>query len=124
MVTVTSSIPATVSATAVVDSTSSRPDQVTSKTQSSSVAVMPPGIFVRFVISVPLNESVIDRANLTRGILTVYENGTLDGIKGNVSINVSKTKNVKYFSTGSILRIICPSVLLHIEKNDSPQCFC
>ena len=60
---------------------------------SSSVAVIPPGIFVRFVISVPLNQSVSDasfKANLTRGILTAYENGSLDGITGNVSVNVSK----------------------------------
>jgi len=41
---------------------------------------------------------VSDRANLTRGILAVYENGTLDGVTGNVSVNVSKRKEiVKYF---------------------------
>ena len=64
-------------------------------TQSSSVAVIPPGTFVRFVISVPLNQSVTDisfRANLTRGILTAYENGTLDGLTVNVSVNVSTRK--------------------------------
>lgn len=64
-------------------------------TRSSSVAVKPPGTFVRFVISVPLNQSVNERlfaANLTRGILTVYENGTLDGTTRNVSVNVSERK--------------------------------
>ena len=60
--------------------------------QSSSVAVVPPGTFVRFIISVPLNET-LSRANLTRGIITVYENGTLDGMRGNVSVNVSERKN-------------------------------
>jgi len=95
MVTATSSLPATVSASAVVYTTPFRPDLATSKTQSSSVTVIPSGTFVRFVISVPLNESVSDKANLTRGILTVYENGTLDGITGNVSVNVSKIKKVK-----------------------------
>ena len=62
-------------------------------TQSSSVPVIPPGTFVRFVISVPLNQSVNEssfRANLTRGILTAYEKGTLDGITESVSVNVSK----------------------------------
>ena len=49
---------------------------------------------MRFVISVPLNQSVTDisfKANLTRGILTAYENGTSDGLTGNVSVNVSKS---------------------------------
>ena len=119
MVTFTPSLPATVSATTVFYTTSSRPELLTSKTQSSSVAVIPPGTFVRFVISVPLNESVSDKANLTRGILTVYENGSLDGITGNVSVNVSERKK-KYFlqSTGSFLRSFPPTVLLHniIEK--------
>ena len=66
----------------------------TPMTQSSSVAFIPPVTFVRFVISVPLNQSVTDisfKANLTRGILTAYENGTLDGLTGNVSVNVSKS---------------------------------
>jgi len=94
MVTATSSLLATVSATAVVYTTSSRPDIVTSKTQSSSVTVISPGTFVRFVISVPLNESVSDKANLTRGILAVYENGTLDGITGNISVNVSERRKM------------------------------
>ena len=98
MVTFTPSLPATVSATTVFYTTSSRPELLTSKTQSSSVAVIPPGTFVRFVISVPLNESVSDKANLTRGILTVYENGSLDGITGNVSVNVSERKKNTFCS--------------------------
>lgn len=61
----------------------------------SSVTVIPPGIFVRFVISVPLNESVSDasfKANLTKGIFAVYENGSLSGASQNVSVNVSKVE--------------------------------
>lgn len=59
---------------------------------TSSATVIPPGIFVRFIISVPLNESVSDvsfKANLTKGIAAVYTNGSLDGISGNTSISVS-----------------------------------
>ena len=65
--------------------------------QSSSVAVIPPGTFVRFVISVPLNQSVSDisfRAKVTKGILIAYENGTLDGTTGNISVKVSESKKV------------------------------
>ena len=81
-------------------------------TQSSSVAVIPPGTFVRFVISVPMNQSVSDisfRANLTKGILTAYQNGTLGGITGNVSVNVSKRKNLLeefLHSIESILQVL------------------
>lgn len=68
-----------------------RPSSTEHVTTSSST-VIPPGIFVRFVISVPVNESVNDvsfKANLTRGIAIAYENGSLDGLSGNASINVS-----------------------------------
>jgi len=41
-----------------------------------------------------LNESVSDKANLTRGILAVYENGTLNGITGNISVNVSERRKM------------------------------
>ena len=66
-------------------------------TQYSSVAVIPPGAFLRFVISVPLNQSVSDisfRAKVTKGILIAYENGTLDGTTGNISVKVSESKKV------------------------------
>ena len=79
-------------------------------TQSSSVAVIPPGTFVRFVIRVPLNQSVTDisfRANLTRGILTAYENGTLDGLTGNVSVNVSK--RLSHIETIVLFRVMTNS---------------
>ena len=68
-----------------------RPSSTEHVTTSSSTGI-PPGIFVRFVISVPVNESVNDvpfKANLTRGIAIAYENGSLDGLSGNASINVS-----------------------------------
>lgn len=59
---------------------------------TSSAIIKPPGIFVRFGIRVPLGESVNDASfknNLEKGILEAYENGTLDGMAGNVSVKVS-----------------------------------
>ena len=85
-------------------------------TQSSSIAVIPPGTFVRFVISVPMNQSVSDisfRANVTKGILTAYRNGTLDGITGNVSVNVSKRKTTcgrVLLCTESVFAVFCHNV--------------
>ncbi|KAL9955828.1 hypothetical protein ACROYT_G037213 [Oculina patagonica] len=64
---------------------------------TSSVISVPPGDFVRFAIRVPLNESVNDasfKSNLEKGILVAYENGTLDGRTGNVSVNVVRIERL------------------------------
>ena len=59
---------------------------------TSSVVSIPSRIFVRFGISVPLNQSV-NNANFTKalkeGILMAYRNGSLGTSPGNVSISVS-----------------------------------
>lgn len=62
---------------------------------TSSVTITKPGIFVRFAVSVPLNESLEDASfknNLEKGILAAYENGTSDGMTGNHSVNVRRSK--------------------------------
>ena len=59
---------------------------------TSSVIIIPPGFFVRFGISVPLNKSVSDarfKQELEKRILVAYENGSVGGMPGNVSVNVS-----------------------------------
>lgn len=59
---------------------------------TSSVIIISPGVFVRFAIIVSLNESVENASFkniLEKGILAAYENGTLGGMAGNVTVNVS-----------------------------------
>ena len=59
---------------------------------TSSVIPVQPGFFIRFGISVPLNKTVNDAAfqqQLEKGILVAYENGSVGGIAGNVTVNVS-----------------------------------
>lgn len=71
---------------------SSPSPSTTEPVMASSAIIKPPGIFVRFGIRVPLGESVNDASfknNLEKGILEAYENGTLDGMAGNVSVKVS-----------------------------------
>lgn len=68
---------------------------------TTSVIIVTPGLFVRFAISVPLNESVNAtsfKTNLEKGILVAYKNGTSDETSGNVSVNVSCSyKEVLFF---------------------------
>lgn len=68
---------------------------------TASVIIVTPGLFVRFAISVPLNESVNAtsfKTNLEKGILVAYKNGTSDETSGNVSVNVSCSyKEVLFF---------------------------
>lgn len=68
---------------------------------TASVIIVTPGLFVRFAISVPLNESVNAtsfKTNLEKGILVAYKNGTSDERSGNVSVNVSCSyKEVLFF---------------------------
>ena len=59
---------------------------------SSSVIAIPPGIYIRFGISVPLNQSVKDasfKQQLEKGIFLAYKNGSAGGLLGNVSVMVS-----------------------------------
>lgn len=59
---------------------------------TSSVIAIPSGVFVRFGINVPLNQSVSSgsfKRNLEEGILVAYQNGSLDASSGNVSVQVS-----------------------------------
>lgn len=75
----------------VVSSSLLRPSSQEAVITSSAVAV-PSGIYVRFGISVPLNQSVKNNSfanQLGKGIFAVYQNGSLGASSGNLSVNVS-----------------------------------
>ena len=81
-----------VSSSYVVLSLSSTPSSLGSSAVSSSVVAILPGIYVRFGINVPKNQSLNDGSfenQLREGIFSIYQNGSLDSSSRNVSIHVS-----------------------------------
>ena len=76
----------------VLPSSPINPSSTSAFVVSSSVFVIPPSLFARFGISVPLNESVTDvsfKQKLEIGIHAAFVNGSVDGMTGNVSVSVS-----------------------------------
>lgn len=81
-----------VSSSYVVLSLSLTPSSLGSSAVSSSVVPILPGIYVRFGINVPKNQSLSDGSfenQLREGIFSIYQNGSLDSSSRNVSIHVS-----------------------------------
>lgn len=81
-----------VATTSYVAPSSSPTLSMTELVATSSVIFKSPGVYVRFAISVPLNDSVENASfknTLEKGILAVYQNGTFGGMAENVSVNVS-----------------------------------
>ena len=81
-----------VSSRFVVLSSSLAPSSPWSGVISNSVDPIMPGISVRFGISVPQNQSLNDSSfenQLRKGILSIYQNGSLDASSGDFSIRVS-----------------------------------
>ena len=76
----------------VVLSSSLTQSSLGSSAISSSVDPIPPGIFVRFGINVPKNQSLNDGSfenQLREGIFSIYQNGSLDSSSRNFSVQVS-----------------------------------